>query len=278
MDPTTIIGIVAGMALIVNGILSSGELGNFIDPASLLITVGGAISATVASFPLSKLKHVGKHMTKLISSKKYRPEPVIETITEFAQMARKDGLLVLEEKANELQDPFFKKGILLVVDAMEAEKVREVLENEVASMVERHESEVEIYDKAAAYSPAFGMIGTLVGLINMLKGMDLSAGSSSSLGENMSVALVTTFYGCMLANLLFMPIAKKLRIRNDEEVLYKTVIIEGVVGIQAGDNPKMLKEKLVSLLQQSRQTKILNAGEGGGEGGEKPKKEKKGKK
>lgn len=121
------------------------------------------------------------------------------------------------------------------------------------------------------------MIGTLVGLINMLKSMDLSEGSSSDLGVSMSVALVTTFYGCILANLLFSPIAKKLRIRNDEEVLYKQVIIEGVVGIQAGDNPKMLKEKLVSLLHQTNQQKILS-GEEGGEGGKKEKAPKKSKK
>ncbi|MCI8454013.1 MAG: motility protein A [Lachnospiraceae bacterium] len=275
MDPTTIIGIIAGMALVINGILGSGEIGNFIDMPSVLIVVGGAISAVVASFPLSKLKNIGKHMMKLVAGNKFQPEQVIDTIVEFAQMARKDGLLVLEEKANELTDPFFKKGILLVVDAMEAEKVREVLENEVGGMIERHESEVEIYDKAAAYSPAFGMIGTLIGLINMLKSMDLSEGSSSSLGQNMSVAMVTTFYGCMLANLIFMPIAKKLRIRNDEEVLYKQVIIEGVVGIQAGDNPKVLKEKLVSLLHQSRQESIMNSEGGEGGGKKKAPKEKK---
>ena len=189
-------------------------------------------------------------------------------------MARKDGLLVLEEKANELEDPFFKKGILLVVDAMEAEKVREILENEVSSMIERHDGEVAIYDKASSYAPAFGMIGTLVGLVNMLKSMDLSSGSSDNLGVSMATALVTTFYGCILANLLFGPISKKLRIRNDEEVIYKQVIIEGVVGIQAGDNPKVLKEKLVSLLHQTNQQKILNGEEGGG----KAKKEKKSKK
>lgn len=275
MDPTTIIGIIAGAVFIVNGIVTSGKLGNFFDPGSILITVGGTISAVLASFPLSNLKNVGKHMTKLVSGKKFKPEPVIDTIVEFAQLARKDGLLVLEEKANELDDPFFKKGILMVVDAMEAEKVREVLENEVDSMVERHDSEVEIYEKAAAYAPAFGMIGTLVGLVNMLKSMDLSAGSSSNLGESMSVALVTTFYGCILANLLFMPIAKKLRIRNNEEVLYRQVIIEGVVGIQAGDNPKMLKEKLVSLLHQRSQAKILSEDGGGGGGSAKKGKKKK---
>lgn len=258
MDLTTIIGVVFGIVVIVYGIMSGGDIGNFYDVGSILIVVGGTAGAVLASFPVGKLKKMGKHMTMLIGGNKYRPEPVIDTIVEYAQMARKDGLLILEEKANEMKDPFFKKGILMVVDAMEAEKVREVLEGEVQNMIERHDSEIEIYDKAAAYAPAFGMIGTLVGLINMLKGMDLSQGSSDSLGVSMSTALVTTFYGCILANLFFMPIAKKLRIRNEEEVFYKQVIIEGVVGIQAGDNPKMLKERLASLLNQAKQQKIIN--------------------
>ncbi len=276
MDPTTIIGMVLGFGLIVWGCMSSGNLGNFIDVSSIVITVGGTIAAVIASFPLNMLKKIPKHFAKLIGGKKFQTEPVINEIIDYAQTARKDGLLALEEKANTLDDPFFKKGILMVVDAMEAETVREVLEGEVDNMIERHDAEVAIYEKASTYAPAFGMIGTLVGLINMLKSMDLSSGSSSSLGENMSVALVTTFYGCILANLLFAPIAKKLRIRNEEEVLYKQVIIEGVVGIQAGDNPKMLKEKLVSLLHQTNQQRILDSE--GGEGGGKPKKEKKAKK
>ncbi len=277
MDPTTIIGVVIGFGVILFGIMTGGDLMNFWDPGSVLITIGGTFAATIASFPLNMLKKVGKHMTKVIAGKKYQPEPVIDQIVEFAQIARKDGLLALEEKANEMEDPFFKKGILMVVDAMEAEKVREVLEGEVDCMVERHDAEVGIYEKAASYGPAFGMIGTLVGLVNMLKSMDLSEGSSSNLGVSMGTALITTFYGCILANLLFMPIAKKLRIRNDEEVLYKQVIIEGVVGIQAGDNPKMLKEKLVSLLHQTNQQKILNGEEGGGKA-KKEKAPKKGKK
>ena len=273
MDPTTIIGIVAGTGFILFGIMTGGELGNFWDPGSVLIVLGGTFSAVIASFPLDKLKKMGKHMTKLISGKKYQPEPVIETIIEFAQLARKDGLLVLEERANELEDPFFKKGILLVVDAMEAEKVREILENEVSSMIERHDGEVAIYDKASSYAPAFGMIGTLVGLVNMLKQMNLSEGSSDSLGTSMATALVTTFYGCILANLIFGPISKKLRIRNDEEVIYKQVIIEGVVGIQAGDKQKVLKEKLFSILHQTSPQKILKGEDGGG--GKKEKKSKK---
>ncbi|MCP1109125.1 chemotaxis protein MotA [Lachnospiraceae bacterium PF1-21] len=265
MDITTIIGIIGGIAFIVNGIMGSGKLDNFIDPPSVVIVVGGTICAVIASFPLSKLKNVGAHMKKLISGKAYKVEPVINDLVEFAQIARKNGLLALEEKANKLKDPFFKQGIMLVVDATEPDKAREMLEMELDSMIGRHEEEAAIYDKAAAYAPAFGMIGTLIGLINMLKSMDLSEGSSSSLGENMAVAMVTTFYGCMLANLIFAPIAKKLRIRNEEEVLYKQIIIEGVMDIQAGVNPKNVKEKLVSLLPQKRQ-RLLLEGKGANKG------------
>ncbi|PWJ52473.1 motility protein A [Faecalicatena contorta] len=272
MDFTTIIGLIGGFAFIVYGI-GLGNMANFADMASVLIVVGGTACSVIASFPFSMLKNVGKHMVKLVSNKQFHPEPVIESIVEFAQIARRNGLLALEEKANGLTDPFFKQGILLVVDAMEADKVRELLEMEVDSMSARHEEEVAIYDKASQFAPAFGMIGTLVGLINMLKNMDLSSGSSESLGLNMSIALITTFYGCILANVIFMPIAKKLRIRNEEEVLYKQIIIEGVMSIQAGENPKVVREKLASLLQQKRQLKLL-AGEDGDSGNKKEKKPK----
>lgn len=279
MDITTLIGIIGGMAFVINGIMQGGEIGNFMDSSSIMIVCGGTICAVVASFPFSMLKNVGKHLLKLFSNKKFKVEPIIDLLVEFAQLARKNGLLALEEKANELEDPFFKQGILLVVDAMEADKVREMLETEVGSMDQRHQDEIAIYEKAAAYAPAFGMIGTLIGLINMLKGMDLSTGSSDTLGLSMATALVTTFYGCMLANLFFMPIAKKLRIRNEEEILYKQIIIEGVIGIQSGENPKNLKEKLVSLLHQQKQTKLLNSdGEEDGKKGGKAPKEKKPKK
>lgn len=276
MDVTTIIGLIAGLALILSGI-GFDNLGNFWDLDSIIIVLGGTIASVVGSFPLNMLKSVGRHFGKLLSGKKFKPEPIIEQLVEFAQLARKNGLLALEEKTKELEDPFFQQGIMLVVDAMEADKVRELLEMELDSMIQRHEAEVEIYEKAAAFAPAFGMIGTLVGLINMLKNMNLDSGGSSTIGEDMSVALITTFYGCVLANVIFMPIAKKLRIRNEEEVLYKQIIIEGVLGIQSGDNPKNLKERLVSLLHQKRQAKILDSegGEEGGGKGKKPKKEKK---
>lgn len=261
MDITSILGLVLGAFLVVQGI-GFGSLGNFWDPASLLIVVGGALSATIASYPLSKLKSVGKHMGMLLSGKKYDPASTIDQLIEMAQIARKNGLLALEEKANALQDPFFKQAVMLVVDAVEAEKVREMLEGSVDNMAARHEECAGIWEKAAGFAPAFGMVGTLVGLINMLKGMDVTSGGSSSIGQDMSVALITTFYGSLLGNLVLTPIGKKLRIRNEEEILYKQLIIEGVLGIQTGDNPKSLKERLVTFLDTKQQLKLLEAGNG----------------
>lgn len=281
MDFTTIIGMVGGLGVIVAGILDSGKISNFIDPGSIMITIGGTVFAVVASFPIRLLKNVPKHMVKLVKMDQYKIENLIDTIAEFSQTARANGLLALEEKANELEDPFLKKGLLLVVDAMETEKIRTAMEDELANMISRHEAEVEIYERAASYAPSFGMIGTLVGLINMLKNLNLSAGASDSIGANMSIALVTTLYGCMLANLIFNPIACKLKIRNEEEVFYKQMIIEGVLGIQAGDNPKVLREKLASLMKQKKQIKVISgeeAQDGEGKGKGKKESKKKGKK
>ncbi len=266
MDISLILGVVIGIVLIVNAI-GMADIGNFIDRASILITVGGTVAAVIATFPLKTLAGMGTHIMIMLKGNAYKPEKVITQIVDMAQVARRDGLLALEEQANDIKDPFFKRGILLVVDAMDAEKVRTNLEEEIAAMDARHDAGANIYEKAGAYAPAFGMIGTLVGLINMLRSMDLSEGSSSSLGENMSVAMVTTFYGCVLANLFFNPMAKKLRLRNDEEIVYRQIIVEGVLGILNGENPKNLKEKLVSYMSQKQQIKYMNASEKGGKGG-----------
>lgn len=280
MDFTTIIGIIGGFGVIVAGIMSGGDIANFIDPGSIMITIGGTIFAVIASFPARLLKNIPKHLVKMVRVDQYNVESLIDTIVEFSQTARANGLLALEEKANALEDEFLKKGILFVVDAMETEKIRTSLEDELDNMITRHEAEIAIYERAATYAPSFGMIGTLVGLINMLKTLNLTDGASDSIGTNMSTALVTTLYGCMLANLVFNPIATKLRIRSNEETFYKQMIIEGVLGIQAGDNPKMLREKLASLMKQKKQQSIINGESEGGKGKEKTPKEpkKKGKK
>lgn len=271
MDLSSIIGIVAGLAVIIWGILLSGNIMNFVDIPSVAIVLGGTIGAIIASYPFSVLRDIPHHIILLTQSKKYDHDTCIDTLVDLAMEARKNGLLALEKKAEDIKDVFFKNALMLIVDAHDPSEVKERLNSELDFLFERHELGISIYEKGSSVAPAFGMIGTLIGLINMLKGLDLSSGANDSLGANMSVALVTTFYGCVFAHLFFAPIAKKLTIRNAEEYLYKQLIIEGVLSIQKGDNPKFLREKLVCYLGEKRR-------EAGGEDAGESKKAKKGKK
>ena len=270
MDLTTLIGIVLGGALIVWGIKPE-NMGNFIDSSSVAIVVGGTLAAVVASYPLRLLMDIPKHMLVLMRGKKYSIPKLVDQIVDLAMLARQSGLLALEEKADEIQDPFFKQAVLMIVDANDPDKERYMLEREMDDMMTRHDEAAGIYEKASAFAPAFGMIGTLVGLINMLKQLGLdSEGGSGDLGQQMAVALITTFYGCVLSNLVFHPIAKKLRIRQEEEELYCSTIIEGIIAIQGGENPKFIRERLLSCMKQSQQKKLLMKAvkeEGRGEGG-----------
>ncbi len=237
-------------------------LGNFFDPSSIMIVIGCSLAIVLASFPLKTFLSIPKHFGVLIK----KPETIIDALVDLAQIARKDGLLALEEKANEQEDPFFKQAIMLIVDANDPDRVRATLENDIECMSDRHNAAAALYDKASAVSPAFGMVGTLVGLINMLKNMDPTSGDSN-IGADMSVALLTTFYGCILAHMVFGPIANNLRIRDSEEVLNKMIIVEGITCIQAGENPKMLREKLLTFVAQKQREKLANsAGGSGGEG------------
>lgn len=281
MDITTIVGIIVGLILVTFGVVFDLEapslfvfenLKNFVDIPSLFIVLGGTLSAVVASYPLNNLKQIPKHVKILINGNKYDPMEYIDLLVEFSQVARKNGLLALEEMADKQTDPFFKQSIMLIVDATDPEKVKSMLNNDLEYLADRHSDSVGMYEKASSYAPAFGMIGTLIGLVNMLKNIDFTEGSgASSLGGDMSVALITTFYGCILANLVFSPIAKKLSIRNDEEYLCKQIIIEGVLSIQSGENPKFMKEKLISYLSQEQRELALNGSANNTKGNEKNK-------
>ena len=257
MDITSILGVVIGAVLIVFVGISPAKLGNFWDGPSIAIVLGGTIAAAIASYPFGRLLTLPKHTKMLFQGKKYNIGELIDILVEMAQLARQNGLLALEEKANELDDMFFKQGIMLIVDATEPEEVRTLLESDVEAMLSRHEDCIGIYDTLDAKAPAFGMIGTLVGLVNMLKNMSMDAGGSSTIGKDMGTALITTFYGCILANLIFGPIAMKLKVRSDEEYLCKEIIIAGVLSIQSGETPKFMEEKLISFLEQSEREKAM---------------------
>jgi chemotaxis protein MotA len=238
---------------------------NFVDPASIFIVIGCTLAIVVASFPSKMVKSLPKHLGILMNTKKYDPTYYIDQLVELAQIARKNGLLSLEEKANAEDDPFFKQAIMLIVDANDPDKVKSILENDIECMSARHEDVAAMYDKASSVAPAFGMVGTLVGLINMLKGMNLDDGSNS-IGADMGTALITTLYGCILAHMIFGPIATNLRTRDEEEVLCKMIIVEGILSIQSGENPKFLRERLLTYMSQQRRE---NGGEGGGKKGKK---------
>ncbi len=274
MNLNYIIGLVAAIAVFLFGCVSSvvmepsfnisfkfENLMNFLDPASILIVIGCTIGILVASFPGDMLASIPKHFKIILNTKNFQPVKCIDELVELAQIARKNGLLALEERANGQKDPFFKQAIMLIVDANDPDKVRSILENDIECMSSRHEDAAGMYEKASSMAPAFGMVGTLVGLVNMLKGMSMEDGSSS-LGNDMGTALITTLYGCILAHMIFGPIATLLRNRDAQEVLCKMIIIEGIMSIQSGENPKFLKERLLTYMSQKQ--RLL--AEGGGKG------------
>lgn len=267
MDIFSIVGLVVGFGMVVFGIIVDmkdgfaimmDNIGAFIDIQSILIVIGGTIGALMISFSMKQFFQIIKHLKIIFLPPKYNPEKYIKQIVEFATKARINGLLALEEDLEKVKDQFMKNSLMMVVDSVEPEKVKQHLETQLEYLDDRHAQARALYDRGSAYAPAFGMIGTLIGLINMLKGLNMDGGGgSSSLGEDMSVALITTFYGCLLANLIFNPIASKLRIRHQEEELYCSLVIEGVLAIQAGENPKFLREHLLATLKQSQQKKLL---------------------
>lgn len=262
MNLTFILGIVGGFLLLIIGMsLGSGEgavlglfqfgqLKNFGDAASVFIVLGGTLATILAGYPSKMLAKFPKHLGIIVNQKKFNPKAVIDEVVEFAQIARKNGLLALEERANQLEDPFFKKSIMLIVDGNDSDKVRDMLTSDIEQLSTRHDDVASMYEKASAAAPAFGMAGTLIGLINMLVNMDPENGSSS-IGKDMGTALITTFYGVLLANLIFNPIASNLRTRDEEECLCRQVIVEGVMAIQSGENPKFIREKLEGYLEQN---------------------------
>lgn len=261
MNLSFLVGLLAGIGLVFYGILTSGSstsqiMTSFIDIPSMYITFGGAIAATIMSVPAKYLKDIPKNLKVLLKKEKIDLNVYIDIIEELAKEARLKGLLVLEEKVNQmdLQDEFLKYCVMLIVDAIEPSKVKAQIENEIDCIEARHSSAWKVFDTLGSFGPAFGMLGTLIGLINMLANMDISQGADA-LGKAMSVALVTTFYGSVLTNMICAPISNRLKAKHDEEMIAKELIMEGVLSIQSGENPRYIREKLNSYITyQERST------------------------
>ena len=262
MDIASLVGLILGAVMVVFGILSSGGniVDDFMDLPSVIITIGGSLAGTLASHKLADfiggLKSIGLAMKEPSVGD---ASEVISNIINLSNISRKEGLLALEEATHDMDDEFLKKGINLVVDGTDPDLVRGILETDLINLEARHKKVIGFWEKWAELGPAWGMIGTLIGLVNMLKNLtDLS-----SIGPNMAVALLTTLYGSLIANWLAGPTAAKLKVNNDMEIMMREITVEGLLSIQAGENPRVIEEKLKSFLAPSDRD---NAGsEDGGE-------------
>jgi chemotaxis protein MotA len=263
MDIASILGLVLCFVLMIFGILYGNDISaifNFLDAPSALITYGGSFMCILASYTLQSFVENLKSITLIFKTSTMNVPEIIQKIIELSNVARKEGLLSLEEAASDIDDQFLKKGILLIVDGTDPELVRAIMETELVSVEGRHKDKISFWENLGAMGPAWGMIGTLIGLVNMLQQMD----DPSSIGPSMAVALITTLYGSILANWICAPVASKLKGKNAEEMMMKEIEIEGLLSIQAGENPRVIEEKLKSFLAPKDRGTSSDE-EGGGE-------------
>lgn len=252
MDKSTTIGMSMAWIFIVLGVTDNfkdmAAFGAFINMPSIMIVVGGTLAVIMVCYTMEQVKELPHIFKKAFFAENYDPSPVISRLVSFAEKARREGLLALEDDLERLEDDFLKGGIQMVIDGTDPEIIKAILEIEIAHIDERHRVNMGIMDNAGTLAPAFGMIGTLIGLINMLKALD----DPDALGPGMAVALITTLYGSMMANVVFIPISSKLKVRNDEELFYKQMMLDGLLSIQAGDNPRVVEEKLKAYMKTDK--------------------------
>ena len=266
MDTASLVGLIMGSVFVMIGSMSASQyqvgvwFRDFIfQPASLMITVGGTFASTMIHYPMPQVAAIVPILKNVFSTSTETPNEAIDVLVSLAEKARREGLLSLESDVETQENDFLKKGIQLVIDGTDPELVREIMEIELEYLEERHKVGLGLFEAIGYYSPAFGLIGTLIGLIGMLK---MLGGDVSTLGPNMSTALLTTLYGATLSNFLALPIAGKLKVRSGEEIQLKQVMIQGIICIQEGNNPRIVRQKLMSFLSPSMRAE-LDEGEGG---------------
>ena len=253
MDISTPIGLAMGAGFILLGILLGGELGLFIDYPSLAIVGGGTCSTLLIRYPLSIVFNIIKVIKKTIFNSIPNKGEVITQFVQLAQIARKEGLLALERV--QFEDPFLAKGIQFCVDGAEGHQIEGILMKEIQFIKARHQAGNDMLKGLEISAPAFGMIGTLVGLVNMLANMD----DPKSIGPAMAVAILTTLYGAIIANLVAVPLKDKLAMYSAKEVDQKSLMLEGILGLKRGENPRMLEESLHTFLSPDER-EALKAG------------------
>jgi len=252
----SIIGLVVGLVMLLVTILlsASGDASlmlAFVDPASVALVVGGSLASLMIGFPMPQFVAGLKSAKLIFQVSNSDPASAINEIIGLANLARREGILSLEEKAQSMENKFLQKGIMLIVDGTDPDLVRSILDTEITYIEARHGASKEVWDKFASFAPAWGMMGTTIGLILMLQDLD-----PDTLGPMMAMALITTLYGVIVANYICTPIANKLNVKNSEEMLIKEVFVEGILSIQAGENPRIIEEKLKSFFSPALRSKI----------------------
>lgn len=252
MDIASFIGIFGGLGIVFFGAFVGGSLGGLIDIPSMFITIGGSYMCLFLTYPLSYTLGVFKVMGKVFKIADFKDGETVQKLMTLSEKSRRTGLLALEEELNDIDDPFLKAGLRNVIDGIDGAAIRASMENELGQMEERHNKWISVVNAWATLAPGFGMLGTVIGLIGMLLNLE----DKSSLGPNMAVALVTTFYGSMMSNWLLIPVASKLTYQNNLEVRSKEMIIEGVLGIQSGDHPRILAQRLLTYLDPADRKRL----------------------
>lgn len=245
MDISSVVGLILAFGLIIGSMMmGSAPMTAFMDLPSALVVIGGATAAVMMCFPLSNMLGTPAVMLKVLMNKPADVKGVIAQLVSLAETARRDGLLALESRMDEVTNAFVKLGIQMAVDGTRPEIIEDIMRTEVDAIATRHQTGKGIMDQLGRFAPAFGMIGTLMGLIMMLSNMS----DPSSIGAGMAVALITTLYGAIVANAIFMPFAEKLGYINKQELNSMEIIIRGVMAIQSGENPRVIEQKLNTFL------------------------------
>lgn len=252
MDIATIIGVFLGICVVCSAIVMGGGWQSFVNLPSLAITIGGMLCATMIHFSLPQFLGIFSVIKKTIVTKIPSASELVQNMVNFAAINRRDGALALEQEIPKVNDMFFVKGLQMLVDGNDAEAIRDFMTLEIDNLQDRHNTGKKILEFMGASAPAFGMIGTLIGLVQMLKNMS----SPDQIGSGMAVALLTTFYGAFAANLIFIPLAGKLGIYSQAEATAREMIVEGICAIAQGDNPTAIREKMQAFISQSRREEV----------------------
>ena len=253
MDLATILGLILAFGAFFGSIvIEGGSLAALINPSAMLLVFGGTLGATMVSVPLSTVIGIPNVVKNAFFSKHMDCAEVIQTLVGFAEKARREGLLALEEQARDIDDDFLKKGIQLAIDGTDPEMVREIMETEVAFLGARHAEGAHFFTTLGGFAPTLGVIGTVSGLVHMLANLS----DPGSMGPSIAAAFIATLYGVCTANLMFLPIGAKLKHASQEEVLVREIMTEGILSIQAGDNPRIVEEKLKAFLSPKKRKAV----------------------